>query len=139
MPPGGPPQGPWPSPELYQAMGEENIFKMLEDFYLELDRSSIRELFPPGTDAMREASKKSAAFFVGLMGGPPLFHQRYGDPMMRRRHFRFKIDVKARNVWLECFERVLVDAETKYAFPPEHLPDFRKFLDGFSMWMVNAE
>lgn len=46
VPPEGPPQGPGPSPEIYPLMGEENIFKMLSDFYQELGQSSIRPLFP---------------------------------------------------------------------------------------------
>ena len=34
-PPGGPPQGERPNPEIYHRMGEENLFKMSEDFYRE--------------------------------------------------------------------------------------------------------
>jgi hypothetical protein len=41
--------------------------------------------------------------------------------------------------WLGCFERVLVRAPERYGFPAEHLPGFRAFLDGFSLWMVNIE
>jgi hemoglobin len=73
IPPGGPPQNSGPSREIYQSMGEENIFKMMEDFYQELEKSSLRPLFPAD---MVAASQKSAAFFVGLLGGPPLYHQR---------------------------------------------------------------
>ena len=35
-PPGGPPQGEGPSREIYGLMGEDNIYKMLSDFYGEL-------------------------------------------------------------------------------------------------------
>lgn len=136
VPPGGPPQTGGPSREIYAAMGQENIFQMLEDFYLELEKSSLREMFPPN---MVKASQKSAAFFVGLLGGPPLYHQKYGPPMMRARHLPFTIDEEARKVWLACFDAVLVDAETKYGFPKEHLAGFRAFLDGFSQWMVNRQ
>jgi hemoglobin len=135
VPPGGPPQGPGPSREIYGLMGEENIFRMMEEFYRELEASSIRHLFP---DDMVEASKKSACFFVGLLGGPPLYHQRYGQPMMRARHLRFPIDEQARQVWLACFERVLAHAGERYAFPPQHLEGFRRFLHEFSAWMVNT-
>ena len=69
VPPGGPPRAAPPSQEVYAAMGEEAIFEMLADFYAELEQSSIREMFPQD---MRAASEKSAAFFVGLLGGPPL-------------------------------------------------------------------
>ena len=134
IPPSGPPQGISPSKEIYARMGEENIFAMCADFYAEIEHSSIRHLFP---ENLPEESKKIAAFMVGLLGGPPLYHQRYGDPMMRARHMKFPIDEAARQEWLRCFKLVLANAVTKYQFPAEHLDGFIKFLDGFSAWMVN--
>ncbi len=135
VPPIDPSQIPPPSREVYAVMGEANIFLMLADFYAALEQSSIRAMFPPN---MREASEKSAAFFVSLLGGPPLYQQRHGNPMMRARHAKFIIDPAARQVWLDCFEAVLADAPARYAFPAEHLESFRAFLRGFSMWMVNT-
>jgi hemoglobin len=135
IPPGGPPRLATPSAEIYTAMGESNIFAMLEDFYRELEQSSLRTMFPRD---MMKASQKSAAFFVGLLGGPPLYHQRYGNPMMRARHLPFLIDEAARQEWLACFDRILEQATEKYQFPAEHLPVFRTFLVGFSSWMVNT-
>lgn len=124
-----------PSREIYATMGEENIFKMLEDFYRALENSAVRYMFPQD---MVTASQRSAAFFVGLLGGPPLYHERYGNPMMRARHLPFEIDEAARQEWLRCFEAVLDDAVENYDFPAEHLPGFREFLRGFSAWMVNT-
>lgn len=115
-------------------MGEENIFKMLLDLYRELEKSPIRSLFPPD---MEEASKKSAKFFVQVLGGPPLYVIDHGPPRMRARHLPFEIDEKARQEWLKCFGRVLENAETKYSFPPQHLQGFKDFLSDFSAWMVN--
>lgn len=135
VPPGGPPRVAAPDPAIYTAMGEENIFAMLEDFYRELEQSPLRAMFPKN---MVKASQKSAAFFVGLLGGPPLYHERYGNPMMRARHMPFVIDEAARQVWLACFDRVLADAPEKYNFPAEYIPGFRAFLEGFSSWMVNT-
>ncbi|HXW00438.1 MAG TPA: hypothetical protein VEC93_18615 [Anaerolineae bacterium] len=135
VPPDGPPQTPGPSHEIYRHMGEENIFKMMEDFYQELEKSSLGQLFPAD---MVAASQKSAAFFVGLLGGPPLYHQRYGSPMMRARHLAFPIDEAARQEWLACFDRVLAQAVQRYNFPAEHLEGFRTFLRDFSSWMVNT-
>jgi hemoglobin len=133
-PPGGPPQGPGPSHEIYSLMGEANIFRMMSDFYKELEASEIRHLFPPN---MEEASKKSAMFFVQLLGGPPLYIQKFGSPRMRARHIPFEIDEPARQVWLRCFDKVLEDAVAKYQFPVHHLAGFREFLKSFSAWMVN--
>lgn len=133
VPPGGPPQKGL-SPEIYALMGEENIFKMLSDFYKELEKSPIRSLFPPDMEA---ASQKSAKFFVQVLGGPPLYVIDHGPPRMRARHIPFPIDEKARQVWLECFHRTLEGAETKYAFPIQHMEGFKEFLRDFSAWMVN--
>jgi len=115
-------------------MGEANIFKMMRDFYRELESSELRELFPPD---MEKASEKSAAFFVTLLGGPPLYFEKYGPPRMRARHLPFEIDEHARQVWLACFSRTLEGADTKYQFPMEHMEGFKEFLKRFSAWMVN--
>ena len=136
VPPEGPPQGVQPNPEIFAKMGEDNIFKLLEDFYRELEKSEIRHLFP---EDMVEASRKSAAFFVFILGGPPLYQQRFGPPMMRRRHMPFVIDEQARQVWLGCFKQVLQDADKKYGFPMEHFDSFWNFLQKFSAWMVNTK
>jgi hemoglobin len=135
VPPEGPPQGINPNSQIYAKMGEDCIFKMLEDFYLELETSSIRHLFP---EDLKEASKKSAAFFVFILGGPPLYQQQFGPPRMRQRHLPFAIDETARLVWLQCFRRILQDADKKYHFPMEHMDGFLQFLDKFSAWMVNT-
>jgi hemoglobin len=133
-PPTGPPQGPGPNPEIYRIMGDANIFKMMSDFYKELEKSEIRRLFPAD---MEEASRKSALFFITLLGGPPLYFQKYGPPRMRARHLPFEIDEPARQVWLTCFDRVLEGADVKYQFPMEHMQSFKDFLKSFSAWMVN--
>ncbi len=135
VPPGGPPRVPPLSPEIYGRMGEANIFLMIADFYDELEQSTIRGMFP---DDMAASAERSAAFFVGLLGGPPLYHTRYGNPMMRARHMPFPIDEAARQEWLACFYRTLDRAVAHYDFPAEHLPAFRAFLEGFSGWMVNT-
>lgn len=134
-PPGGPGRVTPPDPSIYAAMGEEGIFAMLRDFYQELGRSAIRDMFPRN---LEKAADKSAMFFVSLLGGPPLYQERYGNPMMRARHMPFFIDEPARQEWMACFDRVLAHAPERYHFPAEHLPGFRAFLDGFSKWMVNT-
>ena len=136
VPPVNPAEIPPPSRDIYGIMGEANIVRMMEDVYRELEQSSLRPLFPSD---MVAASRRSAAFFVGLLGGPPLYHQRFGNPMMRARHLAFSITPRARDEWLACFERVLADAPRRYAFPEQHLSGFRAFLNAFSTWMVNAE
>jgi hemoglobin len=135
-PESGPPQGITPDPRIYALMGEDAIYQMLEDFYLELEKSSIRSLFPSD---MKEASRRSAAFFVFILGGPPLYQQQFGPPRMRQRHLPFAIDEEARQTWLNCFKEILKGAEKKYNFPMQHMDGFIRFLDQFSLWMVNKK
>ena len=127
-----------PSREIYGLMGEANIIAMMLAFYKELARSEVAALFPSDPVALENAAHKSALFFISLMGGPPRYQQKYGNPMMRARHMPFVIDHAARATWLACFERVLSTAEVVYQFPSRHLAGFRAFLNGFSMWMVNT-
>jgi hemoglobin len=124
-----------PSREVYAAMGQDNIDRMLEDFYRELGASPIASLFPKD---LVKSSRKSATFFAQLFGGPQHYTERYGSPRMRARHMAFRITPRAREEWLACFERVLVRAVADYQFPAEHLDGFRTFLHRFSMWMVNT-
>ncbi len=135
VPPEGPPNNRL-DPSIYRVMGEDNIYKMLEDFYLELEKSSIRHLFP---EDMRQASKKSAEFFIFLLGGPPIYQQKHGSPMMRKRHMPFVIDQESRDIWLNCFQTILQNAEEKYLFPKEHKGNFLLFLEKFSTWMINSK
>lgn len=130
-----PPQDQPPSPAILAALGEAGVERLLEDVYARLEEGPLRPLFP---DDMRAASRRSAAFFIQLLGGRPLYSQRHGPPRMRQRHLPFEIDEAARAEWLATFERVLAEAEARHGFPPEHLPAFRSFLHSFSAWMVNA-
>lgn len=124
-----------PSREIYAHMGRDNIYRMLKDFYIALGNSAVAGLFPKN---LVKASERSAAFFVQLCGGPTEYTNQFGPPRMRARHLAFKIDQAARDEWLACFERTLVNAPIDYGFPPEHLDDFRRFLREFSSWMVNT-
>jgi hemoglobin len=126
-----------PAPRIFDAMGEDNVRRMLRDVYDLFARSEIAGMFPATPDALRAASEKSALFFIGLFGGPPLYQTLIGNPMMRARHMPFEITPAARLVWLGCFETVLACADD-YAIPPAALPQLRAFLRGFSMWMVNT-
>ena len=134
-PPGGPGQVARPSPEIFAAMGEDGVFELLAAVYRRLEATEIRHWFP---EDMLAASERSAAFFVQLLGGPPLYIERYGPPRMRMRHFPFEIDAAARQVWLDAFYGALDASIADGVFPEDHAPGFRAFLDDFSAWMVNV-
>lgn len=111
---------------------------MIRAFYSELSSSSIAWLFPEDAAELDAAAERSGAFFVGLLGGPPRYHERYGPPMMRKRHMPFPIDEAAKEVWLACFDKVLARAPAQFGFPEERIDEFRSFLADFAGWMVNT-
>ena len=85
-----------------------------------------------------QGAQRSADFFVGLLGGPPLFHQRYGEPRLRMRHLPFRIDQGARQIWLDCFFECIDVWEDFETFPPNKREELKLFLMDFSAWMVNT-
>lgn len=135
VPPGGPGGVERPSPVIFEVLGEEGIFELLADVYRRFEGTPIRHLFPPD---LLVASERSAAFFVQLLGGPPLFNERHGPPRMRARHIPFEIDERARSVWLDCFEGAVEASAAAGVFPRAEVAGFVAFLRGFSSWMVNV-
>jgi hemoglobin len=134
-PPGGPAQVERPHGAILDTIETKGVFRLLSNVYRRLEATPIRPMFAPD---MELASQRSAAFFVQLMGGEPLYSTQYGPPRMRQRHLPFEIDEFARKIWLECFRAALQDEITHNGFPAEHLQGFETFLDGFSKWMVNV-
>lgn len=135
VPPGGPGGVQRPSPRIYESLGEDGVFELLAAFYRRLEASELRAMFPAD---MLAASERSAAFFVQLLGGPPLFNERHGPPRMRARHLPFEIGEAERRIWLEAFRETVAESVQAGVFPAEHRAGFEAFLEGFSAWMVNV-
>ena len=96
---------------LYEAIGgEDNIRKLVDRFYDLMDTSpeaaGIRGLHPPD---LTESREKLYLFFVGWMGGPPLYVTRFGHPRLRARHIPFPIGASERDEWLRCMRQAIKD------------------------------
>ena len=77
--------------------GEDAVRRLVDRFYDVMDTApeaaGIRALHPPTLDLSRE---KLFLFLTGWMGGPPLYVERYGHPMLRARHLPFPIGEEER-------------------------------------------
>ena len=133
-----PPITNFPHPDIFHALGAEGLRNLLRAVYRRLGASSIAHLFPRDPAALESAADKSALFFVGICGGPPLYEQAYGAPRMRFRHQGFTITEEARLVWLGCWIEELKTAPQTLGFPLEHRDGFQEYLTSFSQWMVNS-
>lgn len=100
--------------------GEDGVRRLVDRFYdlmdSEPEAEGIRDLHPPSLDSSRE---KLRLFLVGWLGGPALYVERFGPPMLRARHLPFAIGEPERDAWLMCMERAVDEQE----MPPE-LRDF---------------
>ena len=96
--------------------GEENgiakIRQLVETFYdvMESDPkvAPIRAMHQPDLTSARE---KLFMFLTGWTGGPQLYIERYGHPMLRARHLPFPIDASARDQWMYCMIKAMHQLE----------------------------
>jgi hemoglobin len=93
----------------YQRIGgDAGVRKLVARFYALMDELpeayGIRKLHPAD---LSNSEQKLYEFLSGWMGGPQLFVQKHGDPMLRRRHFPFPIGNAERDQWLMCMRMAL--------------------------------
>ena len=91
-----------------ELCGAEKIRDLVEKFYDVMDSDSraagIRAMY--ATD-LTEAREKLFMFLTGWSGGPSLYIERYGHPMLRRRHMPFSIGESERDQWMFCMVRAM--------------------------------
>jgi hemoglobin len=93
----------------YQRIGGEAVLKQLTRRFYEImdelpETYALRKIHP---DDLSGSADKLYEFLSGWMGGPQLFIEKYGHPMLRRRHLPFKVDSDARDQWLLCMKLAL--------------------------------
>lgn len=123
-----------PGHDLFLLLKEEGMRKMVSDHYDLLAESAIKDLFPKNPIALEKAKEHSADFFIQICGGPKHFNQNRGIPQLNKRHLPFKITNVRREVWLNCYKKVLANLD----LPDEVKLSFWNYLDVFSKWMVNS-
>lgn len=93
----------------YQMLGGEAAVRALADrFYdvmdLEPRFAELRAMHPQD---MAGARDNLFWFLSGWLGGPQLFVERKGHPMLRRRHLPFSIGEKERDQWVQCMVQAM--------------------------------
>lgn len=91
---------------LYERIGgEKTIRALVEAFYPKVQADpKIGHLFPEDITPVME---KQFMFLSQFFGGPALYSDAYGHPMMRARHLPFPITVERADAWLDCMRRAL--------------------------------
>jgi hemoglobin len=126
---------PQPGPTPYETLGGEVALRELVDrFYdlmdLEAAYAGIRSLHPPSLDVSRD---KLFWFLSGWLGGPPVYAEKIGHPMLRARHLAFPIGVDERDQWLKCMSQAMDEVGVDAALQQE----LAKAFFGTADWMRN--
>jgi hemoglobin len=102
--------------------GEEGVRALVDRFYdimdAEPEGAGIRALHPADLGSSRE---KLFLFLVGWSGGPPLYVEKHGHPMLRARHLPFPIGAAEADAWVWCMDQALDEHEI-----PDELRDYLK-------------
>lgn len=96
-------------PSHYEQLGGADGIRAVVDRFYDLmdaapEATRIRALHPTDLGQSRD---RLCWFLSGWTGGPPLFVERRGQPMLRARHLPFAITSRERDEWLWCMRRAL--------------------------------
>ena len=105
----------------YQRIGgAEKVHALVRRFYELMDELpetyGIRKMH---ADDLQSANDKLFKFLSGWLGGPQLFVEQYGHPMLRRRHLPFAIGDAERDQWMLCMNQALFDVVEEAALRQE--------------------
>ena len=88
---------------IYDVIGAETIEEIVHAFYPKVYADP--DLIPIfDVVEMKEIMRKQTLFLTQFTGGPPLFSQEFGPPMMRQRHLPHEITPTRARAWLRCMK-----------------------------------
>ena len=128
---------PTPDTTPYDLIGGEAAVRRLVDrFYDLMDEAPeyypVRKLHPESLSGSRE---KLYLFLSGWLGGPPLYVEKHGHPMLRARHLPFAIGTTERDAWLACMKQAMEECGLEEKLRTWLLQS----LYGTADWMRNRE
>jgi hemoglobin len=93
---------------LYEWIGgAETVRRLVEAFYPKVQANPvIGPLFPEDITPVME---KQYMFLTQFFGGPQLYTNEYGHPMMRARHLHVPITKEGADAWLGCMKEALAE------------------------------
>lgn len=116
--------------------GEAGIRKLTKRFYELMETSeegkASRDIHPP---SLVNSEQKLFEFLSGWLGGPTLYTDKYGHPMLRRRHMVAPISNAEAESWLNCFKQ----AWTETVDSPELTEKILPQIEALGHHMKNVE
>lgn len=123
------------SPTPYDLIGGGGkVRDLVERFYdlmdLDLAYALLRRVHGASLEGARE---KLYLFLSGWLGGPPLYAERFGHPVLRARHLPFAIGEEERDQWMACMIQAMEEVEVPEAMRKSLAGAFFQTAD----WMRN--
>lgn len=92
---------------VYETIGQEKLYEMIDVFYQHVQKDDrINFLFPGDWE---DTAYKQKLFQTQFLGGPNLYNETFGHPMMRARHMPFRITEESRDAWLDNMRKAMND------------------------------
>lgn len=94
---------------FYEAIGGDATVRALTRRFYQLmdtlpEAARCRAIHPADLSG---SEAKFYDYMTGYLGGPPVYVEKHGHPMLRRRHFVAPIGPAERDEWLLCFRRAM--------------------------------
>ncbi len=116
---------------IYEKIGgDATVSKLVARFYELMDSvpqfTELRAMHPESLEGARE---KLYMFLSGWLGGPDLFVEKFGHPMLRARHMPFAIGTMERDQWVACMVLAMEDIGIEEEIRTKLLGNFFKTAD----------
>jgi len=110
--------------------GEAKVRELVQRFYQLMDElpetHGIRKMHAAD---LRNSQDKLFMFLSGWMGGPQLYMEKFGHPMLRQRHMPFAIGKAERDQWMLCMTQAMQDVVEDEALRKELIAALAKVAD----------
>ncbi len=116
--------------------GEAAIRTLVEKFYYFMDTlpeaKGIRDMHQAD---LTSAESKLIKYMTGWLGGPNLYIEEYGHPMLRARHLPFAIGESERDQWMLCMNKAIEEVPME----PRLKTNLQTALQDLATHMINKE
>lgn len=93
----------------YERIGEATLNKLVDTFYNHVGQHpDLAPIFP---EDLTETARKQKQFLTQFLGGPSLYSDEHGHPMLRARHLPFQITEKRAQAWLACMDQAMEEVD----------------------------
>jgi len=116
--------------------GEPAIRGLVDRFYFYMDilpqAQAIRAMHQAN---LATAKEKLFKYLSGWLGGPNLYVEEYGHPMLRMRHLPFGIGAAERDQWMLCMNKALEETPMDFRLRE----NIQQALQQLATHMINLE